>query len=53
MKDENKLKHVKNKISKKKRSKSSSENKIRIDTEADLYNLSLNKIKNTKLYNFY
>lgn len=53
MKNENKLKHVKNKISKKKRSQSSSENKIRIDTEADLYNLSLNKIKNTKLYNFY
>ena len=53
MDGENKLKHTKKIKTIKKGNKNNKENKIKIDNDSDLYNLTLDKIKNTKIYNFY
>lgn len=44
---------TKNKTSLKKKNKNGSPNKVKINTESDLYDLPLNIIQNTKIYNFY
>jgi len=44
---------TKNKSSLKKRNNNDNRNKIKINTESDLYDLPLNIIQNTKIYNFY
>lgn len=53
MKNILKTKLTKNITSLKKRNKNVNSNKIKINTESDLYDLPLNIIQNTKIYNFY
>ena len=53
MKNNLKSKLTKNKTSLKKKNKIDNTNKVKINTESDLYNLPLNIIQNTKIYNFY
>ena len=48
-----KTKLTKNKESLKKKKKNDNTNKVKINTESDLYDLPLNIIQNTKIYNFY
>ena len=48
-----KSKLTKNKTSLKKKNKNDNTNKVKINTESDLYDLPLNIIQNTKIYNFY
>ena len=48
-----KTKLTKNKESIKKRKNNNNTNKVKINTESDLYDLPLNIIQNTKIYNFY
>ena len=48
-----KSKLTKNKTSLKKKNKNENTNKVKINTESDLYDLPLNIIQNTKIYNFY
>ena len=53
MKSNLKSKLIKNKTSLKKKNKNDNTNKVKINTESDLYDLPLNIIQNTKIYNFY
>ena len=53
MKNNLKSKLTKNKTSLKKKNKIDNTNKVKINTESDLYSLPLNIIQNTKIYNFY
>ena len=53
MKSISKTKLTKNKESIKKRKNNNNTNKVKINTESDLYDLPLNIIQNTKIYNFY
>ena len=53
MNNEKKNKHRKYKIFNKKDSKNKDKKKIEISSETDLYNLSLDTINTTKIYNFY
>ena len=53
MKSNLKSKLIKNKTSLKKKNKIDNTNKVKINTESDLYSLPLNIIQNTKIYNFY